>query len=62
MDSLPECPTIVVPGSKWRKLRLYEVRPYIGHSGDIGPEKHLNMPEQAGYKECANATLHALLA
>eukprot|EP00969_Alexandrium_andersonii_P297754 13159966-Alexandrium_andersonii.AAC.1 len=51
MDSLPEYPTIGIPGSKWRKLRLYEVQPYIGHSGDVGPEKHLNMPGQVGYKE-----------
>eukprot|EP00969_Alexandrium_andersonii_P212029 9363891-Alexandrium_andersonii.AAC.1 len=44
----------------WKKLRLYEVQPFLGHAGDIGPERHLNMPDSLGHKETVNQTLHAL--
>eukprot|EP00969_Alexandrium_andersonii_P168360 7442072-Alexandrium_andersonii.AAC.1 len=38
-------PTMSVPGSRWKKLRLYEVLPFTGHPGDFGPERRLNMPD-----------------
>eukprot|EP00969_Alexandrium_andersonii_P099056 4369672-Alexandrium_andersonii.AAC.1 len=51
---------MTVPGSRWKKLRLYEVRPFTGFPGEFGPERHLNMQEQLGYKEGTNQTSHAL--
>eukprot|EP00969_Alexandrium_andersonii_P362831 15460583-Alexandrium_andersonii.AAC.1 len=48
---------------RWKKLRLYEVLPFIGHPGNIGLERHLkslNMPDSLGHKETVNQTPHAL--
>eukprot|EP00969_Alexandrium_andersonii_P257183 11370849-Alexandrium_andersonii.AAC.1 len=45
---------------RWKKLRLFEVLPFTGYYGDIGPERHLNTADSLGHKESANQTLHAL--